>query len=237
MKINLNTFKNEVYEKLSKEELNELFYWSLFDPSFSEEMSKKFKISTSQRKSFVLSKLRVSATIKTECDKGRKETNLFYEQFTYGELLTNYILAIAIEKELENRKIKGYKHFDIEKQEFPDLIFRKNKKGTGSIYIEIKGIIGTSNLKDRIEKEIKPNLKKGRRKYNNFLLLLLFPCKNKEAERVGQLIQGYYIYEKIIGSNSKNHRKVLAKCISKSGAENYCLDKLVDRILNNGYFL
>lgn len=237
MKLELKTFKDEVYEKLSKEELNELFYWSLFDPSFSEEMSKKFKISPSKRKSFVLSKLKISQTIKTECDKGRKETNIFYEQFTYGELLTNYILAISIEKELENRKIKGYKHFDIEKQEFPDIIFRKNKKNTNSIYIEIKGIIGTSNLKERIEKEVKPNLKRGRRKYNNFLLLLLFPCKNKEAERVGQIIQGYYIYEKVIGSNSKNQRKVLAKCISKNGAENHCLNKLVDKILNNGYFL
>ena len=187
-----------------------------------------------RRKQSILGILKKSPRIKkTFIDTGKREE--FFAKFANGEILTNYLLAAALSEHLRNKGISGYQPVDIEKQTFPDVHMRKG--GRKNVYLEIKGIIGASNLRDRVNDEVWVNLKKGRRKYKDFCLILIFPCDKQEARRINQLIEGFYIYEWLIKRSTKNNRRVLCCCIRRqNGSDGFSLSKLVERIVNLNHF-
>lgn len=221
MKILYNDFKIECFDKLSPKERNKLFYWSLMDTSSWEEYPPDYYPDDKEGFKSVVATLRKSKKIYKIIKKDKK----FIREFVDQEFLTNYILAAAIEN-----KSKGQWKPDIsnlEKAVFPDV--KLQNKPRNPVEIEVKGMLSTLNLKERIENEILPILKNDGHKY--FLLLLLFPlCPTDKPERISHLIGGYYIYEKIM-QQSGTKRQVFCQCISLDNTNNeYILDKLVTRI-------
>jgi hypothetical protein len=233
-----SVFQKELYDKIDDAERNRLFYYSLFDPSSWEESEStghplpdylpSFKV----RKRNILGILKKSPTIK-RCFINTNSDE-FFKKFANGETLSNYLLAAVILDYLRSKKITGYQPINLEKQIFPDIHLRKNPRK--NVYIEIKGLVGTSNLRDRIKDEVQANLKNRGRKFKNFCLILIFPCSKNEARRINQLIKGYYVYEWIIKSSPKNNRKVLCCCIRRQNSDEFSLSELVNRIINLNYF-
>ncbi len=234
-----SVFKRELYEKLDDAEKNRLFYWSLFDPSSWEESETTsialpdYLPSIPVRKRSILGILKKSPVIKRDfIDTNGDE---FFTKFANGETLSNYILAAALIDHLRSRGITGYQAINLEKQTFPDVHLRK--KPRKNVFIEIKGLVGTSNLRDRIKDEVQANLKNGGRKFKHFCLVLIFPCAKNEARRINQLIEGYYVYEWIIKRSTKNNRRVLCCCIRRQNStDGFSLSKLVERIVNLNHF-
>jgi len=232
-------FKKRIYDKLNEAERNRLFYWSLFDPSGWEETESiggglpAYLPSMPRRKQSILSILRRDARIKKNFLE--KYGDEFFRRFANGEVLTNYLLAAALLDYLRAKKISGYQPVNLEQQIFPDVHLQKDPRK--NVYLEVKGIIGASNLFDRVKIEVQPNLNKGRRKYSNFCLILIFPCDKNEAKRIHQIIQGYYVYEVLIRRSTKNARRVLCCCIRRqNNTDGFSLSKLVERIANLNYF-
>lgn len=233
-----SVFKKELYDKIDEAERNRLFYWSLFDPSSWEESESAGALpaylpSIPVRKRSILGILKKSPVIKRDFMDANGEE--FFTRFANGETLSNYILAAAISDYLRSKSITGYQPVDLEKQTFPDVHLRK--KPRKNVYIEIKGLVGTSNLRDRIKDEVQANLKKGGKKFKNFCLILIFPCAKHETRRINQLIEGYYVYEWIIKRSTKNNRRVLCCCIRRQNStDGFSLSKLVERIVNLNHF-
>ena len=116
---------------------------------------------------------------------------------------------------------------------FPDIKFSRESVIAN---IEVKGILGTSNLIKRIDLEVIPKVKN--KDCDNFLLLILFPCcPNEDPIRVKQLIEGYYVYEKILNNGHKK-RKVLCQCFTSESQlhdDYFTVENLTERIVN-GFF-
>lgn len=234
-----SVFKKELYDKLDDAQKNRLFYYSLFDPSSWEESEltgnalPDYLPSIPVRKRSILGILKKSATIKRDFIATNGDE--FFTKFANGETLSNYLLAAAILDHLKGKGIVGYQPIDLEKQTFPDVHLRK--KPRKNVYIEIKGLVGTSNLRDRIKDEVQANLKNGGRKFKNFCLVLIFPCAKNEARRINQLVEGYYVYEWIIKRSTKNNRRVLCCCIRRQNStDGFSVSKLVERIVNLNHF-
>jgi len=228
MKIpNYKDFKEGV-EKLTATEKDLLFYWSLIDssgweevPTYFPEVNKGYELVIQ-----ILNKIpKIEELIK-------KDKNLFLQSFIEAEFLTNFLLSIELENELNKEWVLDIA--SLHKTIAPDIIF--NRSGKPKVGLEIKGLLSATNLMDRVKKEVKPLVKVN--SYENFLLLLLFPiCPKENPARINQLIEGYYVYEEFIGDGRKN-RKVICQCFTdeeKSRGEIYSLNNLAKRIVNN-YF-
>ena len=245
--ISFSVFRKEVCKQLSREQLNELFFWSLIKKGHSEgtdgeEMfATQFSLDT--RRKVILSYLKKSKKIQEVCkDKSFQESMYIY--FT-NEKLTNYILAIEIENSLKNNKIKDYE-IDLERMStysefFPDIIF-KNNSTNEIVSVEVKGILSTNKLQERVMGEVIPHLLNTKEESytKNFLLLLLFPCAEQEKINAESLIGGYYIYENIINmfsvnSNKIDDRKLLCFVVPEQDKEDN-LEKITKRVINNPVF-
>lgn len=241
-------FKDELFENISSDEKNTLFYWSLIDSSGWEEVPDYFPDVTKGNKK-VVKILEKSPTIKQLV----KNDGDNLKKFIQSEFLSNYLLGAELELKLGNSWVLDTGSLQkFKKPEFPDLTFRKNKL---KVNLEIKGALSASDLKDRVMDEVvRPYLRSDN--YDHFLLLLLFPiCPKEMPARVSQLIKGYYVYEEIIRKESgllyflqtvfpnrnfvkDKKRQVYCQCFvenKKEREELYTLEHLAERIYEN-YF-
>lgn len=227
-----NVFKNEVFNEISSDEKNFLFYWSLIDASgWFEEAPYYPKVAEGHKK--VVRILKKSSQIKEIINSGNVDK--FCEIFVEKEYLANYILGAELELKLGSSWVLDVASLQrVRRTEFPDITL---KKGELAVSIEIKGKLSTADLRDRIKDEVKPHLRGN--DYDNFILLLLFlVCSEIEKPvRVSQLIKGYYVYEDFIKKRGKK-RQVFCQCftdVKEMREHPFTLENLVERIIE-GYF-
>jgi len=238
---NIPTYKiflKEIFFKLENKEKNELFYWSLLDYSSWEDGNTPFFMPNFNR-----GKKRVLAILKKKSKnfKKRIEKNpdKFYKLFIEKEFLANYLLGAELENKLKEDYQKKWevdtKNIESKSTIFPDIIMR-SYRGL-RINIEIKGKISASNLADRIEEYVLERIIDKKRGYTRFLLLLIFPvCPKENARRVNQLIEGYYIYEKLL-KGKFGRRRVICNCLEEKNYKgDFSFSKLVEKIIES-YFL
>ncbi len=220
-----NFIKEEVFEKISSKEIEDLFFSSLFDPSSWEETTKtRFSDDHSKCQRKALEILSQNKILKSEIEKN---TTKVCNDLIESERLTNYILAFQLEKKSEQLTIDKTK---LSKREFPDMSLSKDKN---DLSIEIKRLISANDLEVRIRDEVVGALKRDKDNHKDILLLLLFPVfSGEDAERIFQLIKGYYVYETIICRETKSNCKVLCRCF-KPNDDTHCLETLGSKILNN----
>ena len=228
--IPFRVFWKEVFGKIGDKKKNTLFYWSLFDPSSWEEIEHPNHLpSLARSKGKVLKILRVSPTIKRLLTQDRDS---FYKNFVQSEFLANYLLAAQVRARM-GRKLSGKIDIaNIEETVFPDIIIRGMR--VGRVNIEIKGTVSAKNLLERTSNEVIVQLKKNKRDYKKFLLLLIFPaCRGETGERIEELIGGYYVYEKLIDQQGLRglKRQVLCRCIQEGGNK-FTLNALVKKVVN-----
>lgn len=249
--IPFSIFQKQVYDKLNREELNELFFWSLIKTGYGEggageEADKNFimRFSLEKRKKVIMDFLKKSQRVQNQCKKDHNLESKMYTYFT-NEKLTNYILALEIHKALKGKNITDYdihtEHMQVYNQNFPDIVF-KGRKTDGFISIEIKTILSTSRLRDKVLEEVMPHLssKKENLYIKNFLLLFLFPCAENERTITQSLIGGYYVYEDVlnhrkIGTNKANSKKLLNLVVPEKSQDD-TLSYIVEKIINNEVF-
>ncbi|MDD5014238.1 MAG: hypothetical protein PHW73_03925 [Atribacterota bacterium] len=228
-------FKKEVFSKLSNKEKNVLFFWSLFDPSSWEE-GKEPEFAPS----FKRGTRRVLKILKEKSPKFRrviKRDKKFDRRFLWTEFLTNYLLTAQLQEDIEEKKLQGLLYKNLRKTIFPDLML---KKGSEKIPIEIKGLVACSSLKNRVKDEVIENIKKNNKgngkKYKHFFLLFLFPlCLSDDYFRINQLVEGYYVYEDFVNFHAKISCNVLCQCVSEKYDEQYCINRLSERLLKGIY--
>lgn len=220
-------FKKEIFDKINSDEKNLLFYWSLTDISSWEEVPPLYYPNSKSGHGKVIYILKKSPEIKKYIEK---DGGYFMKRFVMGEFLTNYLLAAELELMLGDKWDLDLDN--LHQAVFPDIVFRK---GEEVVSVEVKGMISASNLKQRINDDVIPNLRGD--DCDNFLLLLLFlVCPNENPDRVNQLIEGYYVYEALIAEKEKR-RQVFCQCFTeeKDKEEKHSLERLANRIVDN-YF-
>lgn len=220
--------KESVFDRITQEERNSLFYCSLFDPSSWEETNKaNFLAEYSESEELALNLLSNDKKIKERIEKDREK---FCRYFISSEKLNNYLLAYQMEQYSDNKLTVDSEKLSKNNNDFPDIVLKNKDK---SIYIEVKRLISADKLKERINDEVIEAIKKDKKKFKNILLLLIFPVlKGENAQRISQLIKGYYIYETIIKDKTGVNCNVLCLCF-KAIDDGYCLKPLCLKVLDN----
>lgn len=235
---NFDQFKEEIFDRINEKERNDLFYWSCFDESTWEEVNPpEFLPNFKEGEKRVLSIFKKSKSFK---ELIKKDQN-FCKKFIWSEVLLNYLIASQIENEMKRNEFKGeISKEDIKKFIFPDIIVKVQFQK--KIPIEIKRTISAANLVGRVKEEViegikkyNKNQKETEKRFENFLLLLIFPVLRKEnSVRINQLVEGYYIYEELIRKETAINCKVLCHCVTEKWNEqlskNFSLEKLGKRI-------
>lgn len=221
--------KSEVFEKINREETESLFFCSLFDSSSWEETTReRFLDDFLKCKQEALSIIRQNGALNKELSKNEDQ---FCAEFVESERLTNYLLSYLIEKNSDGKISADGKKLSKSIKEFPDITL--NREDKTPIYIEVKRLISADDLQNRIQDEVIGAINRNKSKYSNLLLLLLFPVLfGEKADRIYQLIKGYYIYEKIVCNEAGIVCKVLCRCHKPSDNEHNLLS-LTSKILSN----
>lgn len=222
--VKYNLFKESLFPKLTIEEKNTLFYWSLLDPSGWQEINiENYYPDVNSGHSKIIKILSKNPPIKRIISKNKSK---FVKNFINGEFLINYLIAAQLEDRLTEESWRVNVR-EIEKRNFPDIVFERFKEE--KIEVEIKSLLSASELKRRVEDEIKPKLNAETNK--NFLLVLLFSVFKQEISyRINQLIEGYYVYEEIIFEDGCS-RKVLCQACSEDYTDSeHTFAKLINRI-------
>jgi len=216
-KVKYGEFVQSIYTPLPPNERHELFYYSLFDPSSWEDLEGRILrlrdfqqwvgegvIELIKRRNQIFFRKYIEP-------KGRKNREERKEHFlaslVHSEDLCNFMIASALREKRIDIPFKT-----IGKRSFPDLTI--NVRGVPKASIEIKRLVGCSNLKERIDDEVITALKRG--KINKLFLLLVFPVlRGDNPYRIHQIIGGYYVFEEYIQSKTRKQMriKVLCKCI------------------------
>lgn len=230
--ISYKEFKTELFRNLTPEEKNILLYWTLFVTSSEEELINAYKINITEGRKKVETLLRKSKTLKERIKKDRD----FVMKFVDNEFLTNYLIAAEIESQLQEKwKVDV---LSLQQQRFPDIVLTRIAEG--NVSVELKRIISTGNLVAEFTDKVLPYIKDESKNKNKhlishpkFLLILLFPILPIDVpQRVNQLIEGFYIYEKELGGNQKN-RKLICHCITEGVEdEKYTLTHLIECVSN-----
>jgi hypothetical protein len=251
--VEYNDLNGLVLKNLTPESKHILFYYSLFDPSGWEEDF----IKAIETKNFLKERKREILKIIKTADKTTefRKKYIVGKPYSDGTQKVNFLIdrnsdrlcKFLIASELEKNGIRlSRKGLLPKKTIYPDLIVEKVienrswEKKAFEISVEIKFLISCSNLSDRIENEIVPEIKED--EANNILLVLLFPSWGKEdPKRINKLIQGFYFLEKYLSKETNKKVKVICQYIDKSYSKdsehsfNYFIKRLVDII--NSYKL
>jgi len=211
----LQFFKRKVFDMLNENELNELFYYSLFDLSSEEEVPNHLKPERIEEK--------VISLLKSRCKEFydryvKRDKDLFLREFVFSDILLKHLLAIKLKK-------KGIKFG----KGFPDISISNDSKTA----IEVKRLISSSNLRERMKNEVVENLRLDSHGFDKFLLVLLFPILQQEnPARINQLVEGYYYLEDYLKVVCKiEDCKVLCQVVAKANQSPFNLEELVGRIL------
>jgi len=198
------------YKKLEDEDKrHKIFYYSLFDGSSWEELSKK---DVSLKKEFrELEKEIKEHIIDTLPSKIKKKINKedFIKRYVYTDWLCKQILSFELRK----------KGIDCRVEE--DIIIP-----TKNITIEIKRPVSGSQMKKIVEEIVE----KFKNSSNKFLILFIFPqVGNENPARLSQLIEINYIVEDYL-KVKLGKLKVICQYITKEYKEGYNLDYLLERL-------
>ena len=232
-------FVQSIFNPLQPNERHELFYCSLFDPSSWEELEKRrlglrdFQRWLGERVIELIKRKNQKFFRKYVEPKGRKNKEerkeYFLASLVYSEDLCNFMVASALRGKGVNIPFKT-----IGKRGFPDLVI--NVRGVPKAVIEIKRLIGCSNLKERIDNEVITELKRG--KINKLFLLLIFPTlRGDDPYRVHQIISGCYVFEDYIQSKTRKQMRirVLCKCVEGEYHKDsrYSFESLIETLVEN----
>jgi len=229
-KMDYSAFVNDIFKFLQKDERNELFYCSLFDPSSWEEIVERQRMflnfqKNTERRIIRLLKGKIPSFKKYMGSKIKKE--YFLESFVYTGDLCVFMLAAALREktvEIPFKTISG--------QGFPDFIICAH--GIPKAGVEVKRLIGCSNLKERIDDEVISS--SGWGGIDKLLLLLIFPAVGEDDPfRIHQLTGGYYVFEDYIKSKIQGEKtiSVLCRCIpSRPQNSKYSFESLVNDVLD-----
>ncbi len=231
-KVSYGEFVNSIFNSLQPNEMHELFYCSLFDPSSWEELAEQ------QRELLDLQRVLEKRIIGLIKRKSRR----FFRRYTTSERKEHFLASFVRNGDLCSfmlaAALKGKKidipFQSIGRQSFPDLII--NTRGAPKAGIEIKRLIGCSNFKERIDDEVIPPLKD--KKIDKLLLLLVFPVLKKDDPfRVHQLTGGYYVYEDYIRNKIQKEMevRVLCRCVEEKYSKDskYSFKNLIEDLLSS----
>lgn len=222
--------KEDIFEKISPKEKEDLFFSSLFDPSSWEEIHKvHFSKDFAKYQNTALKTLRKNQGIKKEI---RKNKEVFCRDFIQSERLSNYLLAYQIEKSSNQEIQADATKLSKMERDFPDISLQN---GENIAFIEVKRLITADDLEERVKNEVIGAINKDKDKFQKIILLLLFPVLPREkAHRIYQLVKGYYVYQTIICKETDINCKVLCNCF-KPDDEIHNLEELGKRIVKNLY--
>jgi len=208
---------DSTFSILTQEEINSLFYFSLFDPSGWEEDDLTFHFNEEELRKEIkdfLKKYKFNESGDRNID--RYILSNFYNGKIINQLICLHLKKLGLKAKTESKSTENI-----------DLLIIKNGK---PIYIELKRLLSTSNLEEQLNNYIQKIKKKSLNKNKHFFIILIPILEDDNYLRYQKILWGY---RHLIEYKFKNECETKLNAFAIP-AKKYCLNNNESAITSVG---